>query len=226
MRVVIGEDSILLRQGMARILADAGFEVVGQAGDYDGLVSTVLEECPDVVVADIRLPPTWTDEGIRAVAEIRHSFGATVGILVLSQYLEPAFALKLVSGQEGPTGYLLKERIADLAEFAEAVRRVGRGGTVIDPAIVAALVGRRRDPLTDLTDREREVMALVAQGRSNAAICDRLLMSLKTVEAHVTTIFSKLGLEPAPDDNRRVLAVLAYLRDSGRLPGPASVPRP
>jgi DNA-binding NarL/FixJ family response regulator len=213
-RVVLAEDSILLREGVARLLVESGFDVVGQAGTADELVRLVAELVPDVAIVDIRMPPTHTDEGLRAAETIRAEHGTAVGVLVLSQYVETTFALRLVTEGQGGVGYLLKDRVADLEDFADAVRRVARGGSVIDPAVVAQLVGRRRErsPLDDLTEREREVLALIAEGRSNQAICDRLFVTPKTVEAHIANIFSKLELLQAPDDHRRVLAVLAFLR--------------
>jgi DNA-binding NarL/FixJ family response regulator len=213
-RVVLAEDSLLLREGIARILGEAGFEVIAQVGTADELLDVVRSERPDVAVVDIRMPPTHTDEGLRAAEAIRAEHGPAVGVLVLSQYVETTFALRLVTEGAGGVGYLLKDRVADLDEIAEAVRRVARGGSVIDPEIVAQLVNRRRErgPLDELTEREREVLALMAEGRSNQAICERLFITPKTVEAHIANIFSKLELFPAPDDHRRVLAVLTYLR--------------
>ena len=212
-RIVLADDSVLVREGVARLLADAGFEVVAQVGDADALLRATREHQPDVVVVDIRMPPTHTDEGLRAAEAIRAEHGTSVGILVLSQHVEPSFALRLVSDGAGGVGYLLKDRITDIEDFTDAVRRVSRGGSVIDPAVVALLVGRRaRVPLDDLTERERAVLALMAEGRSNQAIGDQLTMARKTVEAHIANIFSKLELEPAADDHRRVLAVLAHLR--------------
>lgn len=213
MRVVIGEDSVLLRAGLERLLADGGFEVTGTAGDYDGLVALVEAQRPDVAVVDIRMPPTFTDEGLRAAKAIRALAAPTPGCLVLSQHLDPRFGLELVSQAQGGLGYLLKERVSDVEDFLDAVRRVGRGGSIVDPEVVREVVARRRrDVLVDLTDRERDVLELMAQGRSNAAICRSLGIGEKTVEARINTIFSKLGLEPAVDDNRRVLAVLTLLR--------------
>ena len=213
-RVVIADDSLLVREGIARLLQEAGFEVVGQAGTADGLLDLVRSAAPDVAIIDIRMPPTFTDEGLRAVVAIREEHGEGIGILVLSHHTEPAFALRLLEEGARGTGYLLKDRVSDLEDLADAVRRVARGGTVVDPAVVAPLVGARRGashPLADLTEREREVLGLMAEGRSNQAIADRIFVTTKTVEAHIASIFSKLGLFQAPDDHRRVLAVLAYL---------------
>jgi len=187
--------------------------VAATVEDAIGLVTAVERERPDVCVVDVRMPPTHTDEGLRAAIEIRARWPNTA-VLVLSQYVETTLALRLVSHGSGGVGYLLKDRVDDLDEFADAVRRIARGGSVIDPEVVAQLVGRRRTrvPLDDLTEREREVLALMAEGRSNQAICDQLYLAPKTVEAHIANIFSKLELLPAPDDHRRVLAVLAHLR--------------
>jgi len=213
-RVVIAEDSLLLREGLVRLLGEAGFDVVGAVGSGEDLLRLAGEMRPDVAIVDIRMPPTHTDEGLRAAAALRARYGDGIGVLVLSQYVEVAYADQLIESDARGTGYLLKDRVADVAEIADAVRRVARGGSVIDPSLVAQLLRRRRrpDPLVDLTERETEVLGLMAEGRSNAAIAERLVISMKTIETHIASIFSKLGLEPEPDDHRRVLAVLAYLR--------------
>jgi DNA-binding NarL/FixJ family response regulator len=212
-RVVLADDSILLREGIARILEEAGFDVVGQAGTAEDLLLKVRSYSPDVAVVDIRMPPTHTDEGLHAAREIREKH-PDVGVLVLSQYIEPAYAMDLLAESAEGIGYLLKDRISDVDEFASAVRRVGEGGSALDPAIVSQLVGRRRgtDPIDSLTPREREVLELMAEGRSNAGIASRLVVTERAVEKHVTSIFGKLRLPAAPADHRRVLAVLAYLR--------------
>jgi DNA-binding NarL/FixJ family response regulator len=213
-RVVVAEDSVLLREGIVRLLVEAGFEVCGQAGDAEQLVRLVDDLRPDVAIADIRMPPTMRDEGIVAVRAIRKAHGDAIGVLVLSQYLEPEFAMRLVEDGGRGLGYLLKERVADIAEFIDAVRRVAGGGSVIDPRIVAQLLGRQRhqDPLRRLTEREREVLSAMAEGLSNQAIAGRLNLSEKTVESYIGAILGKLELEPAPEVHRRVLAVLAFLR--------------
>jgi DNA-binding NarL/FixJ family response regulator len=212
MRVVVADDSVLLREGIVRLLREAGFEVVGQAGDAEDLVRKVAAHKPDVAVVDIRMPPTGTDDGLRAALEIRRRLPGT-GVLVLSQYLEEGYALDLVADAEG-TGYLLKDRVAEVERFVDSVRRVAEGGSALDPEVVAHLLGRRRrdDPLAQLTGREREVLALMAEGRSNQAIAEQLVITERAVEKHVTSIFDKLGLAPAPEDHRRVLAVLTFLR--------------
>ena len=214
MRVVLAEDSVLLREGVARILQDAGFEVVGQAGTADDLMLKVRSYNPDVAVVDIRMPPTHTDEGLRAAQEIRAKHPG-IGVLVLSQYVEPAYAMELLAESAEGVGYLLKDRIADVGEFADAVRRVADGGSALDPTIVSQLVGRRRgdDPIGLLTPREHEVLGLMAEGRSNSGIAERLVVTERAVEKHVTSIFGKLRLPAAAEDHRRVLAVLAYLHE-------------
>ena len=214
MKVVIAEDSILLREGVARLLTESGFEVAAQSGSADELLRHVALYKPDVAVVDIRMPPTHTDEGLVAAREIRGRYPDT-GVLVLSQYVEPAYAVGLLEDGADGIGYLLKDRISDLEEFASAVRRVGEGGSALDPAVVSQLVGRRRahDPLDELTPREREVLELMAEGRSNQAVADRMFVTLRAVEKHVTSIFTKLDLPASGDDHRRVLAVLTFLRD-------------
>jgi DNA-binding NarL/FixJ family response regulator len=214
LRIVLADDSLLLREGIARLLIEAGFDVVAQVGDAAALLAAIREHAPDVAIVDIRMPPTHTDEGLKAAEAIRAEYGTKVGILVLSQYVETTFALRLVADGAGGVGYLLKDRVDDLEDFSDSIRRIAKGGSVIDPEVVAQLVGRRRArvPLDDLTEREREVLALMAEGRSNQAISDGLFLAPKTVEAHIANIFSKLELLPAPDDHRRVLAVLAHLR--------------
>jgi DNA-binding NarL/FixJ family response regulator/class 3 adenylate cyclase len=211
--VIVADDSVLFREGVARVLQDRGFSVSGQAGDAEELLSAVERAAPDVVVTDIRMPPTNTSEGLVAAQRIR-SEHPEVAVLVLSQYVETQHAMRLLRDTPERVGYLLKDRVSDIDEFADAVRRIARGGSVIDPEVVAQLLGRRSEDhaLEALTDREREILALMAEGRSNQAICERLFLSPKTVETHVGSIFSKLGLLQAADDHRRVLAVLAYLR--------------
>jgi DNA-binding NarL/FixJ family response regulator len=213
MRVAIAEDVVLLREGIARVLRDGGFEVVAAVGDADALLEAVDREPVDVAIIDIRMPPTHTDEGLVA-AEALRARDPSVPVVVLSQAVEPAHAVRLLGDGQGGIGYLLKERVAAMDELLESVERVGKGGTAIDPAVVAALVAKRRerDPLDELTAREREVLGLMAEGRSNRAIASTLVIGDKTVETHVASIFSKLALEEAPDDHRRVLAVLTWLR--------------
>jgi DNA-binding NarL/FixJ family response regulator/class 3 adenylate cyclase len=212
MRVVIADDSVLLREGIAKLLEDAGFEIAGQSSTADDLMLKVRSYKPDVAIVDIRMPPTQTDEGLRAAKEIRERH-PDVGVLVLSQYVEAGYALELLQGSAEGVGYLLKDRVADVREFADAVRRVGEGGSALDPTVVSRLVGRRRgeDPLDALTAREREVLELMAEGRSNQAIAEKLVVTPRAVEKHVTSIFTKLGLPASAEDHRRVLAVVTYL---------------
>ena len=211
MRVVVADDSVLLREGVVRLLEESGFEVVGQAGDADDLRRKVYAHKPDVAIVDIRMPPENTDDGLRAALEIRERQPATA-VLVLSQYVEEGYALDLVGDGSGGVGYLLKDRVADVERFVESVRQVAGGGSALDPEVVANLLGRRNDPLAAITPREREVLSLMAQGRSNGAIASELVITERAVEKHVTSIFGKLDLAPAAADHRRVLAVLAYLR--------------
>ncbi|HEU5279461.1 MAG TPA: response regulator [Gaiellaceae bacterium] len=214
-RVVLADDSVLLREGIARLLEDAGFDVVAQGGTAEDLLRHVGMHKPDVALVDIRMPPTQTDEGLRAAKQIRERWPDT-GVLVLSQYVEPAYAMELLGENAEGVGYLLKDRVSDVDEFAAAVRRVGEGGSALDPAVVSQLVGRRRrdDPVDELTPREREVLELMAEGRSNQAIAEKLVITLRAVEKHVTSIFSKLRLPATAEDHRRVLAVLTYLQSS------------
>jgi DNA-binding NarL/FixJ family response regulator len=213
-RVVVAEDSVLLREGIVRLLGDEGFDVCGETGDADELVRLVDAFVPDVAIVDIRMPPGLGDDGIRATRTIKQRHGDAVGVLILSQHLEPEFALRLLEDGGRGIGYLLKDRVADIGEFVDAVRRIARGGSVMDQAIVAQLLARKRheDPLAALTDREREVLELMAEGGSNQAIATALSLSEKTIESYIGTIFGKLALEPAPDVHRRVLAVLAFLQ--------------
>jgi DNA-binding NarL/FixJ family response regulator len=212
-RVAIAEDGLLLREGLSRLLGEAGFDVVAQCGDADELLLKVRSYPLDVAIVDIRLPPTHTDEGLRAALEIRARH-PSVGVLVLSQYVELGLAIKLLADSAEGVGYLLKDRISDIADFVSAVRRVGSGGSVLDPIIVSTLVSRQRDddPLTHLTPREREVLVLMAEGSSNQGIADKLVITTRAVEKYVSTIFSKLGLPSTGTESRRVLAVLAFLR--------------
>jgi DNA-binding NarL/FixJ family response regulator len=235
-RVVVADDSVLLREGLVRLLAEDGFDVVGQAGDAEDLLRKVGAHRPDVAVVDVRMPPTHTDEGLRAAAKIRERYPETAvlvlsqviepssaleirerfpdtGVLVLSAYVEESSALELLADDASGIGYLLKDRVADVDRFTEAVRRVADGGSALDPEVVSTLLGRRRrdDPLADVTAREREVLALMAEGRSNGAIAEQLVVTERAVEKHVTSIFQKLRLPAAPDTHRRVLAVLAFL---------------
>jgi DNA-binding NarL/FixJ family response regulator len=213
MRVVVADDSVLLREGVVRLLEENGFDVVGQAGDAEDLIRKVKAHKPDVAVVDIRMPPTNTDDGLRAALEIRAELPDT-GVLVLSQYVEEGYALDLVGESAGGVGYLLKDRVADVDRFVDSVRRVADGGSALDPEVVSQLVGRARrdDPIDELTPREREVLELMAEGRSNNAIAEHMTVTERAVEKHVTSIFGKLDLAPAPEDHRRVLAVLAFLR--------------
>jgi DNA-binding NarL/FixJ family response regulator len=213
MRVVVAEDQALLRQGVVRLLEDAGFEVVAQACDAPELLRKVGAHRPDVAVVDVQMPPDNTDDGLRAALEIR-ARQPDVGVLVLSQHADERYALDLIGDSAEGVGYLLKDRVADFAAFADAVRRVGNGGSALDPTVVSRMLGRRRreDPLAEFTAREREVLDLMAQGRSNRGIAEALTVTQHAVEKHVTSIFSKLGVGAAPEDHRRVLAVLAFLR--------------
>jgi DNA-binding NarL/FixJ family response regulator len=212
MRVVIAEDSALFREGLARLITDRGHEVVAAVGDADALLEAVAAHDPDVAVADIRMPPTHTDEGLRAAIELRREHPRT-GVLVLSQYVETRYAARLLEGNAAGVGYLLKDRVADVAEFADALTRVAAGGTALDPEVVSQLVRvtRHTRGVAALTPRERDVLSLMAEGRSNAGIAEALVVSAGVVEKHVASIFGKLGLPPAEADNRRVLAVLRYL---------------
>ena len=213
MRVVVAEDSVLLREGIVRILEEAGIEVAGQSGDAEDLLRKVRAHKPDVAITDIRMPPTNTDEGLRAAHEIRAEL-PEVGVLVLSQYVEHGYALDLLADNAAGVGYLLKDRVGDVDGFIDAVKRVADGGSALDPEVVSQLLGRKRrdDPLEELTAREREVLGLMAEGRSNNAIAEALVVTERAIEKHVTSIFSKLDLVNTPQDHRRVLAVLAYLQ--------------
>jgi len=211
LRVVVADDSVLLREGLVRVLDEAGFEVVGSYGDGDSMLAALADIAPDVVLLDVRMPPTYKDEGVRAAIMARAQM-PEVGILLLSQYVEVAYAQELLSGGSGGVGYLLKDRVASLAELKDAVERIAAGGTVLDPEVVAQLLGRRHDPLARLTPREREVLVLMAEGRTNAAIGAALVIGIGAVEKNVTAIFQKLGLDDSGTDHRRVLAVLAWLQ--------------
>lgn len=213
MRVAITEDSVLLREGLARLLSEAGFDVVARCGDADELRAVLRVQLPDVVIVDIRLPPTHTDEGLRAAVEIRAKHPG-VAVLVLSQYVEPGLAMELLADSAEGVGYLLKDRISDVPDFLASVRRVAAGGSAIDPAIVSTLLSRRRteNPLEQLTPREREVLSLMAAGNSNQGIADRLVITVRAVEKYVSSIFDKLGLPTTGSESRRVLAVLLFLR--------------
>jgi DNA-binding NarL/FixJ family response regulator len=213
--VVIGEDDVLLREGIARILTEAGLEVLGQAGDADDLLRKALAHRPDVVVADVHMPPGHGDDGLRAALELRRRHPGTA-VLILSQFYEERYAVELIGDQPDGVGYLLKERVGDVDAFIEAVKRVAAGGSALDPEVVGRMLGRRRGdgPLERLSPRERDVLASMAEGMSNQGIADALFVSEATVEKHVTGIFHKLGLGTEPSQHRRVLAVLAYLRDT------------
>jgi DNA-binding NarL/FixJ family response regulator len=212
MRVAIGEDSLLLREGLARLLAETGHDVVAQAGDGEELLRKVGAHKPDLAIVDVRMPPSFTDEGIRAALTIRQRW-PQIAVLVLSEHVETTYALELFADGTDGLGYLLKQRVSDLDQFADAVGRVAGGGSALDPEVVGHLLGRHRlgDPLDRLTPREREVLGLMAEGRSNHAIADQLVITERAVEKHVTSIFSKLDLPPTADAHRRVLAVLKYL---------------
>jgi DNA-binding NarL/FixJ family response regulator len=212
-RVVVAEDQPITRQGVVSVLEEAGFEVVGVAADAPDLIRKTRAHRPDVVIADIQMPPGNTDDGLRAAQQIRAE-APEIGVLVFSQYLDGAYALDLVGDHAGGAGYLLKDRVSDVSLFTDAVRRVARGGSALDPEVVQRMVGRPRvdGPLTELTPRERDVLSLMAEGRSNSAIAERLSVTVGAIERHVTGIFDRLGLPPTPDDHRRVLAVLEFLK--------------
>jgi DNA-binding NarL/FixJ family response regulator len=212
-RVIVADDSVLLREGVTRLLEGAGFEVVGQAADQDELMRKTRAHKPDVAIIDIRMPPTHTDEGLQAARAIREEMPGT-RVVVLSAYVEETYALELLGEDAAGVGYLLKDRVSDGQRFVEAVQRVAEGGSALDPEVVSQMLVRRRvhDPFEELTSREQDVLGLMAEGRSNQAIADALVISGRAVEKHVTSIFSKLNLPPAPEDHRRVLAVLAFLR--------------
>jgi DNA-binding NarL/FixJ family response regulator len=210
MRVVLAEDSVLLREGLTRLLAEAGHEVAAATGDGESFLRAVAEHQPDVVVVDVRMPPTFTDEGLRAALAVRRSW-PDIGVLVLSQYVEERYATELLSDRPQGVGYLLKDRVAELAEFLGALDRVAANGSALDPEVVAQLLARSRHPLATLTPRELDVLALMAEGRSNGAIAASLVVGEGAVEKHISSIFAKLGLPPAEHDHRRVRAVLRYL---------------
>jgi len=211
LRVVVADDSVLLREGLVRVLVEAGHEVVGSFGDADSLLAAVEALDPDLAVLDVRMPPTFRDEGVRAAIRLR-TLVPRAGILLLSQYVEVAYAQELLGSGTGGVGYLLKDRVASLEELVDAIDRIADGGTVLDPEVVAQLIGRRNDPLASLTPREREVLQLMAEGRTNAAIAEALFIGVGAVEKNVTSIFGKLALEDSGIDHRRVLAVLAWLQ--------------
>jgi DNA-binding NarL/FixJ family response regulator len=216
MRAVIAEDSVLLREGLVRLLTEAGIEVVGQAGDAEDLLRKTRAHKPDVVITDIKMPPGQSDEGLRAAEVIRSELPDT-GVLVLSQYVEEGYAMELLGENAEGVGYLLKDRVADIDRFIDAVQRVAAGGSALDPEVVSTMLGRRRrdDPLEDLTPREREVLSLMAEGLSNSAIASQCVVTERAVEKHVTNIFGKLGFGSEPDHHRRVLAVLMFVRAAG-----------
>ncbi|HEY2479423.1 MAG TPA: response regulator transcription factor [Solirubrobacterales bacterium] len=215
-RVVLGEDDVLLREGIARILGEAGFEVVAQAGDAEDFLRKALAHRPDAAVVDIQMPPGHGDDGLRAALELRDRL-PQVGVLVLSQYYDDQYAVDLIGERAEGVGYLLKERVGDVDAFTDAVSRVAAGGSALDPEVVGRMLGRRRDgPLDDLSPRERDVLAQLAEGKSNQGIAEALVVTPAAVEKHVTNIFAKLGLQTSPTGHRRVLAALTYLRESGR----------
>ncbi len=218
LRVVVADDSVLLREGLVRLLEEAGYEIAGSYGDAEALLAQLAEVQPDLVVLDVRMPPTFRDEGVRAALRIRKE-SPRAGILLLSQYVEVTYAQELLSSGGGGIGYLLKDRVSSIHELSDAIERISSGGTVLDPEVVANLIGRRHDPLATLTPREREVLVLMAQGRTNAAISKELFIGTGAVEKNVTSIFAKLGLEDSGSDHRRVLAVIAWLQHAGA-PGP------
>lgn len=222
MRILICEDSVLLREGLVRLLEDAGHEVVAALPDTSGLDAAVATSAPDLCILDVRLPPTFTDEGIRAALGLRSTY-PTLAILVLSQYVEERYASELIAAQGGPLGYLLKDRVADVAEFLSSVRRLSTGATVLDPEVVAQLLARRNrdDRMLRLTERERTVLALIAEGKSNQTIAGLLFLSEASVEKHITSIFQKLGFDPDESGNRRVLAALAHIENTGGPTSPA-----
>ena len=211
LRVAVADDSVLLREGLIRVLAEAGAEVVGGYGDAESLLADLPSVRPDLAVLDVRMPPTYRDEGVRAAIELRRTH-PRIGILLLSQYVEVAYAQELLASGSGGVGYLLKDRVASLAQLQDAVERIAAGGTVLDPEVVGQLLGRRHDPLASLSPRELEVLGLMAEGRTNSAVAEALFISTGAVEKHVTSIFGKLGLEDSGSDHRRVLAVLAWLQ--------------
>ena len=210
LRIAIAEDSVLLREGLIRLLADEGHDIVATSGDAEGFLRAVADTQPDVCVVDVRMPPTFTDEGLRAALVVRDRW-PDVGVLVLSQWVEEQYATELIAGRPHGVGYLLKDRVADVADFLDALRRVATGGSALDPEVVAQLLARSRHPLGGLTPRERDVLSLMAEGRSNSAIAQSLVVGGGAVEKHINNIFMKLGLAPGDQDHRRVLAVLRYL---------------